>query len=103
MWRSLILVAALSNFVGAEVWRLRTPSTVVTEGGSKISLPPAYCVDEGGWRRLDDELRKRGDEATRMRAERDSYAQEPKSAPIVIIGALILGLAAGAGAVWLAR
>lgn len=79
---------------------MRTPSEVVTEGGSRLRLPPGRFVDDLGWSALDAEMRRLQDAETRLKAERDAYAKEPKSPPVVVIAAVVLGVLIGGGSVW---
>lgn len=42
---------------------------VKTSGGSQLHLPPSYCVDEPGWKKLDDAYKTKSDDDTRLTAE----------------------------------
>lgn len=58
---------------------LRSPSTVTTDGGSTLRLPPSYVLDEPSWDLMDTEFRRLQDAETRLGAEnkslRDSASQ----------------------------
>jgi hypothetical protein len=57
----------------AEPIRLLSPSVVVTDGGSRLELPPGVFLPEADYEKLDVELRRLQDAETRLTAERDSY------------------------------
>ncbi len=51
---------------------MRSPSHVVTDGGSKIDLPPGYFMDEPSHDKLDAETKRLQDAETRLTAENKS-------------------------------
>ena len=77
---------------------LRSSSSIVTEGGSHLDVPPGYYLTEPQWDALDFEIRALQDERTRLRAENTSLRESAGTgAPWWAIGAaVVLGAAAGA-------
>jgi hypothetical protein len=63
------------------VFHLRTPSTVQTEGGSTLQLPPGYFIDEKGWQERDEALRKAQEDSTRYKAENKSLRESKTEYP----------------------
>lgn len=51
---------------------LLTPSTVTTEGGTTLKLPPSYVLTEPAWSTLDVEMKRLQDTETRLKAENTS-------------------------------
>ncbi len=51
---------------------LETPSSVQTDGGTSLRLPPGYFVEERVWSDLDLEMRRLQDAETRLTAENTS-------------------------------
>jgi hypothetical protein len=84
-----VAVTLVSREVGADVWHLKSASTVKTEKGSDLSLPPGYFLDELTWRERDLELKRLQDQETRLVAENESL-RSSASSPVwltVLIGA----------------
>lgn len=48
---------------------IASASTVHTDGGSVLRLPPGYFSDEDNWHRLDVEMRRLQDAETQLRVE----------------------------------
>jgi hypothetical protein len=97
----LALVVALCAVVlpcaaRGEPIRLLSPSVVVTEGGSRLELPPGVFLSEPEWKRLDEEVRRLQDSETRLQAERDSYRESASGHGWVgWVSAFAAGVAAG--------
>lgn len=51
---------------------LQTPSTVHTDGGTDLRLPPGYFLDEGTHDKVDLEMKRLQDAETRLKAENTS-------------------------------
>ena len=49
--------------------RLLSSSSVQTDGGSNLRLPPGYYLDEERWKRLDLRVRELQNDSTRLNAE----------------------------------
>ena len=49
--------------------RMRSPTQCITEGGSKVALPPGVFLPQPTWDRLDAEVRRLQAEETRLGAE----------------------------------
>lgn len=99
------LVAALAKEAGADEnpcpdpgCHLKSPSTLTTEKGSILKLPPGYFLDEPTWTKRDAELKVAQDGVTRLKAENESFRKDAKKfswAPIVgsaisLIGTVIV-------------
>lgn len=84
-YRYAIAVAAivtLSARAAADpIYHLKTPSTVQTEGGSKLQLPPGYFLDEKTWQERDLELKKAQEDRTRLKAENESFRKSKDEYP----------------------
>ncbi len=100
--RAAVLALALvlySPDVGADTWHLATPSTVQTDGGSNLRLPPGYFVDEPTQTRLDAEMRRLQEREVRLDAENKSLRKSAKSISfgwMTLSTVFVLGIAAGA-------
>lgn len=68
----ICLFLALSARAVAEPLHLKTPSNVITDGGTSLRLPPGYFLEEPSWERLDLEVRRLQDRETRLSAENAS-------------------------------
>lgn len=82
----LVLVVALCAVImpcvaRGEPIRLLSPSVVVTEGGSRIELPPGVFLAEPEYELLDAEVRRLQDAEVRLTAERDSYRDTANTGP----------------------
>lgn len=52
-----------------------SPSTVHTDGGSDVRLPPGYFLDEATRAAIDTEMKRLQDQETRLTAENTSLTQ----------------------------
>lgn len=71
----LVLVGCLcvtSSALADPPLHLLTPSTLTTEGGSTLRLPPSYVLSEPAWSSLDVEMKRLQDVETRLKAENGS-------------------------------
>lgn len=78
---------------------LASPSSVTTDGGSNLRLPPGYFFDEPAHAKLDVEFKRRGDAETRLTAENASLRSQVSGwSPgwRTLLGALVVGAAGGA-------
>lgn len=101
---ALALVALMGRDAGADEnpcpdpgCRLKSPSTLTTDGGSVLRLPPGYFLDDTTFQRRDAELKAAQDQVVRLKAENDSFRKNAGTwAPVVGVvvslvgGALIL-------------
>lgn len=97
---SLLSVAAAAADPAPPV-HLQSASTVKTDGGSELRLPPSYCLDEPAWDHLDLKVRGLQEEGTRLRAENASLKKDSGSSWFgwkSATAALALGIALGAWA-----
>jgi hypothetical protein len=67
-----VAVVSLASRVAAEPLHFKTPSSVVTDGGSSLRLPPGYFLEEPAWAELDVELKAQQERVTRLEAENAS-------------------------------
>lgn len=83
-----------------ELIHIQSPSSVKTDGGSEIRLPPSFCIDEAGWDKLDLEVHRLQEAETRLKAENKSLRKSASSEAFSfgwksLTSAVVLGLAAG--------
>jgi hypothetical protein len=106
--RTALAAALLVTLVAREAHgepplHIKTPSTLVTDGGSKLRLPPGYFYDEGQRDMLDIELRRLQEQETRLTAEnsslRDSAGSWSPGWRFAAV-AFTVGSAIGAYTVW---
>lgn len=94
---ALMLVATSAT---AEPLRLRTASTVKTDGGSELRLPAGYFLEDELWEKLDAEVRRLQAVETSLKTENSELRQaieNSTAAPLVMaVSALALGLIVGA-------
>ncbi len=70
---ALALTFATREAAGEPViYKLKSPSTLTTEKGSTLKLPPGYFLDEPTWLERDLEMRRLQEQETRLRAENRS-------------------------------
>lgn len=84
--------------VADPILHLQTPSTVTTDGGSNLRLPPGYFLDEPTMDVLDLEMKRLQDQENRLKAENESMRRSSKwsSTDWKVVGiALGAGFAAG--------
>lgn len=78
--------------------RLKSPSTLTTERGSVLQLPPGYFLDEPTWLRRDAELKAAQDRVTLLKAENESFRKDAAKfswAPVIgsaisLVGGVLL-------------
>lgn len=78
--------------------RIKSPSTLTTERGSVLKLPPGYFLDEPTFDRRDAELRDAQDRVTRLLAENDSFRKDAAKfswAPVLGGAITVVGLVSG--------
>lgn len=77
---------------------IKSPSTLTTERGSILKLPPGYFLDEGTFSRRDAELKTAQNQVTRLTAENESFRKDAEKfswSPVVggvisVIGTVII-------------
>lgn len=103
MKRRLIIAVTLvlsTQEASGETYHLKSPSTVETDKGSRVRLPPGYFLDEQSWQERDAELKRLQEQETRLKAENKSLRKSASEYPWVATGAvLVFGVAFGALAV----
>lgn len=102
--RRLALVCAVATSLPCRALadpstHLKTPSSVKTDGGTDLRLPPGYFLDEPAWGKLDAETRRLQETETRLTAENRSLRKSAREVSFgwkTLSAALVLGFAAGA-------
>lgn len=77
---------------------MRSPSTVTTDGGTTLKLPPGYFLDEESYGKLDTEVRRLQEQETRLVAENGSLRKTLSSwrpGWVVVVSAVVSGVAIG--------
>lgn len=65
-------VLAARDASGDPIYHLKSPSTLKTEKGSELKLPPGYFLDEQTWQDRDAEMKRLQEQETRLTAENKS-------------------------------
>ncbi len=91
---SFALLVAFPSVTTADVLHLKTPSTVKTDGGTSLRLPPGYFLEEMDYEKLDGTLKEMELQQIRLEAENQSLRD---SADEVSFGWITLGAAVLAG------
>jgi hypothetical protein len=97
----IVVAVALATVLSAreasgEIYRIKSPSTVVTEKGSTLKLPPGYFLDEEAWRERDERLKQAENDRTRLKAENQSLRKSAGDYPWVATGVVgAFGVALG--------
>lgn len=93
---AVAVVVAISREAAGDIYHLKSPSEVVTEKGSKLSLPPGYFLDEKTWQERDAELKRLQEDETRKRAENESLRKSAEEVPWKTVAcALVFGAFVG--------
>lgn len=113
----VLLLAALTRPAGADdasdgdiesAIRIKSSSTLTTDGGSTLRLPPGYFLPDDRWSMLDAEVRRLQEQSIRLQAENASLkeaakaAQPPVSGWTVAAGLAVAAVTVGAG-YWFTR
>lgn len=90
----------LAPSAAAKPLRLHSASSMKTDGGVDLRLPPGYFLTEPDWDKLDKEVRRLQDAETRLSAENKSMRKSLDSGPgwgtlVITITALSLGVVIG--------
>lgn len=77
MRRRAVITLALVGVLAAreasgDTYHIKSPSTIETEKGSRLKLPPGYFLDEQTWQERDLELKRLQEQETRLKAENRS-------------------------------
>lgn len=88
--RLFVTAALLAVFsareASGEIYHVKSPSVLVTDKGSKLSLPPGYFLDEKAWQDRDLRMRRLEEQETRLTAENKSLKQSHGDYPWVTTG-----------------
>jgi hypothetical protein len=96
---AVVVLGALESRAAADITHLKSPSTVTTERGSVLTLPPGYFLDEPTWGERDTRLKNAEDERTRLKAENESLRKSAAKQWFdwkVVVAAAVAGFATGA-------
>ncbi len=99
--KRLVLTAALLTVFAAreargEIYHVKSPSTIKTEKGSEIKVPPGYYLDEKTWQDRDLEMRRLQEQEIRLGAENKSLRSSSGDYPWVATGVVgAFGIALG--------
>lgn len=86
---TLVLAGALAaRDASGDIYHLKSPSTLRTEKGNELTLPPGYFLDEQTWLERDAELKKLQDERIRRDAENKSLRKSANEYPWLATGAV---------------
>lgn len=79
----LVVAGALASRSAASdpILHLKTPSEVHTQGGTNLTLPPGYFIDEPTFKEKDGELRRLQEGETRLKAENESLRKSARKSP----------------------
>lgn len=97
-----VVVALLvleARAVADPITHLKSPSTVTTDKGATLRLPPGYFLDEPTWTEKDAHMRAVEDELTRKNAENASLRKSASKQWFdwkVVVAAAVAGFSAGA-------
>jgi hypothetical protein len=98
-----VAVAAVlvSREAHGEIYHLKSPSTLETEKGSILQLPPGYFMDEPTWNERDREMRRLQDQETILSAQNKSLRESVDGFPwLPVVVTAVVGLIGGGVAVW---
>lgn len=91
----MLAVALLAHNAFGDIYHVQSPSTLTTDGGSKLKLPPGYFMDEDTWKLRDAKLKALEDQSTRLTAENTSLKNSAVDHPWLALGvsaaAVVLG------------
>jgi hypothetical protein len=104
--RACALVAALivlhvTRPAGGEPIKVKSPSTLRTDKGSEVRLPPGVFLSQPEYDELDVEVRRLQDAETRLRAENISLRNSLRDTPspwIGLVGVALTGITILVGA-----
>lgn len=82
---SALLVLAAREAHG-DIYHIKSPSTLKTEKGSELKLPPGYFLDEKTWQERDLELKQKQESETRLKAENKSLRKSATEYPWLATG-----------------
>lgn len=93
-----VALSVTARVAAGEPVHLQTPSSVQTDGGTSLRLPPGYFVEERVWSDLDKELRRLQDAETRLTVENKSMRSSLDSWQpgwVTLTVSLVAGIALG--------
>lgn len=98
--RKISLCCALAVVLSAreaagDIYHVKSPSTLKTEKGSELTLPPGYFLDEQTWQERDLEMRRLQEQETRLVAENKSLRESADFPPWASVALGALGIAVG--------
>jgi hypothetical protein len=83
MKRKYLVAAALASVLAARdahgdggvIYHVKSPSTLETDKGNKLQLPPGYFLDEDTWQERDAEMHRLQELDVRLTAENKSLRE----------------------------
>lgn len=76
---AVVLTTVTAREASGDIYHLKTPSTVTTEGGSTLKLPPGFFLDEKAWLKRDLEMKRLQGQEIRLGAENKSLRKSASS------------------------
>ncbi len=96
----MLLAAREATADPLPIFHVRSNSTLKTEKGAELHLPPGYFLDEPTWDARDAEMRRLQELETRLKAENKSLrADTGTSSWKIVVVAAVVGMAVGGGVV----
>jgi hypothetical protein len=93
---AIVVALASRSAAGDPVIHLKTPSTVHTDGGADLKLPPGYFLEQNLYWELDDEFKRLQTQETRLKAENKSLRESSSEYPWAATGLVgAFGIALG--------
>lgn len=92
---SACIATLLAREARGDIWHLKSSSSLTTEKGSELKLPPGYFLDEKTWAERDLEMKRLQEQETRLVAENKSLrksASEPPTWLTVVVSAAGIAL-----------
>lgn len=89
---AFLIVAAAREAAAdpGDIYHVKSASTLKTEKGSELKLPPGYFLDEKTWQERDSELKAAQEARTRLAAENDSLRKSADDIPWKTVGCAFL-------------
>lgn len=87
------LVTLIAREARADIYHVKSPSTLTTEKGSELKLPPGYFLDERTWQERDLELKRLQEQEARLKAENKSLRASASSPTWLTVTTSAIGVA----------
>lgn len=91
-----VVTALAARDASGDIIRVKTSSTLETEKGTKLTLPPGYFLDEDTWELKDAEMRRLQEQEVRLKAENREFRKSGGGFSWITVGVVFaLGVTAG--------